>query len=98
MRQITRDSVDAFMSSRKFRKQNMEVKVLPNVTILLLHGNEIAYRYNDVYRTLSITDCGWQSVTTKERLNGIPNVQIQQKNFEWFLNGKEWNGNLIDIK
>lgn len=98
MRQITRDSVDAFMSSRKFRKQNMEVKVLPNVTILLLHGNEIAYRYNDVDRTLSITDCGWQSVTTKERLNGIPNVQIQQKNFEWFLNGKEWNGNLIDIK
>ena len=98
MRQITRDSVDAFMSSRKFRKQNMEVKVLPNVTILLLHGNEIAYRYNDVDRTLSITDCGWQSVTTKERLNGIPNVQIQQRNFEWFLNGKEWNGNLIDIK
>jgi hypothetical protein len=93
MRQITRDSVDAFMSSRKFRKQNMEVKVLPNVTILLLHGNEIAYRYNDVDRTLSITDCGWQSVTTKERLNGIPNVQLQQKNFEWFL-----NGNLIDIK
>ena len=98
MRQITRDSVDAFMSARKFRKQNMEVKVLPNVTILLLHGNEIAYRYNDVDRTLSITDCGWQSVTTKERLNGIPNVQIQQKNFEWFLNGKQWNGNLIDIK
>jgi|TARA_R110000824_G_scaffold101440_2_gene241048 hypothetical protein len=98
MRQITRDSVDAFMSSRKFRKQNMEVKVLPNVTILLLHGNEIAYRYNDVDRTLSITDCGWQSVTTKERLNGIPNVQIQQRNFEWFLNGKQWNGNLIDIK
>jgi len=98
MRQITRDSVDAFMSARKFRKQNMEVKVLPNVTILLLYGNEIAYRYNDVDRTLSITDCGWQSVTTKERLNGIPNVQIQQRNFEWFLNGKEWNGNLIDIK
>ena len=98
MRQITRDSVDAFMSARKFRKQNMEVKVLPNVTILLLHGNEIAYRYNDVDRTLSITDCGWQSVTTKERLNGIPNVQIQQRNFEWFLNGKQWNGNLIDVK
>ena len=98
MRQITRDSVNAFMSARKFRKQNMEVKVLPNVTILLLYGNEIAYRYNDVDRTLSITDCGWQSVTTKERLNGIPNVQIQQRNFEWFLNGKEWNGNLIDIK
>ena len=44
------------------------------------------------------TNCGWFSNTTKERLNGLPNVNIYQKNFEWFLNGKKWDGNLIDIK
>ena len=76
----------------------MEVKVLPNVTVLLLHDNEIAYRYNDPQRTLSVTNCGWQSNTTKERLNGLDGVNIVQKNFVWYLNGKEWNGNLIDIK
>jgi|TARA_R110000851_G_C12936938_1_gene551867 hypothetical protein len=75
----------------------MEVRVLPNVTVLLLHGNEIAYRYNNPERTLSITNCGWESVTTKERLNGIPNVSISQKNFEWYLNGVLWDGKLIDI-
>ena len=85
MRKITQESVDAFMNARKFKKGNMEVEVLPNVTILKLHGNEIAYRYNDPERTLSITDAGWQTVTTKERLNGIPNVNIHQKDWVWYL-------------
>lgn len=98
MKKITQESVDAFMNARKFKKANMEVEVLPNVTILKLHGNEIAYRYNDPERTLSITDAGWQTNTTKERLNGIPNVDIHQKNGVWYLNGEEWNGNLIDVE
>jgi len=98
MRQITKESVNAFMNDKTFNKQNMSVEILPNVTILKLHGNAIAYRYNDPERTLSITNCGWQTNTTKERLNALPNVSIQQKNFIWYLNGEEWNGNLIDIK
>ncbi len=98
MRKITKESVDAFMNARKFKKANMEVEVLPNVTILKLFGNEIAYRYNDPERTLSITNAGWKSVTTKERLNGIPNVHIHQIKGVWFLDGKEWDGSLIDIE
>ena len=98
MRNITKESVDAFMNARKFKKANMEVEVLPNVTILKLFGNEIAYRYNDPERTLSITNAGWKSVTTKERLNGIPNVSIHQKNFVWYLNDVAWDGSLIDIE
>lgn len=97
MRQITKDSINAFMNGSKFNRQNMSVEVLPNVTILKLHGNAIAYKYNDPNKTLSITNCGWFSNTTKERLNALPNVNIFQKNFNWYLNGKEWNGELIDI-
>ena len=97
MRQITRQSINAFLNAKKFKKQNMEVEVLPNVTILYLHNNAIAYRYNDPQRTLTIDSCGWFTPTTKERLNALPNVNIYQKNFKWFLNGKEWNGNKIDI-
>ena len=98
MRQITSDSIKAFMNAKPFNRQNMSVEVLPNVTILKLHNNAIAYKYNDPEKTLSITNCGWFSRTTKERLNGLPNVNIYQENFEWFLNGKKWDGNLIDIK
>ena len=97
MRKITKESINAFLNANKFNKQNMCVEVLPNVTILKLHGNSIAYLYNDPDKTLSISNCGWFTPTTKERLNALPNVHIQQKNFKWFLNGKEWNGNLIDI-
>jgi len=98
MRQITNDSIKAFLNARKFNKQKMNIKVIQKVTILKLHGNSIAFKYNDPEKTLSITNCGWFSNTTKERLNALPNVKIYQKNFEWFLKGKKWNGELIDIK
>ena len=97
MRKITEESVDAFLNAKKFKKANMEVEVLPNVTILKLHGNKIAYMYNDPERTLSITNCGWETTTTKERLNAIPGVSIFQKNWQWYLNDKQWDGELIDI-
>ena len=98
MRKITKESINAFYNDKEFKRQNMIVEVLPNVTILSLHNNPIAYLYNDPKRTLSITNAGWQSNTTKERLNALKGVNIQQKNFVWYLNGKEWNGKLTDIK
>jgi len=97
MRLITKESINAFMNAQKFKKANMSVEVLPNVTILKLHGNAIAYRYNDPQRTLMIDSCGWFTPTTKERLNALEGVNIYQKSFKWFLNGKEWNGSKTDI-
>ena len=88
MRQITIDSIKAFMNAEKFKRDNTEVEVLPNVTVLKLFGNEIAYRYNDPERTLSITNCEWKTATTKERLNGLPRVNIYQRNKKWYLNNK----------
>lgn len=75
----------------------MSVQVKPNVTVLSLFGNEIAYRYNDPQQTLVITNCGWKTNTTKERLNALPNVHIYQSNGVWYLNGNEWNGELTEI-
>jgi len=97
MRQITKESVRAFMNAEKFNKSNMSVEVLPNVTILKYQGNSIAYKYNDPKQTISITNCGWFTNTTKERLNALEGVSIYQKNFVWYLNNKEWNGELITI-
>jgi len=98
MRTITRKSIAAFENAKPFSMGNMNVSVLPNVTILSLHGNVIAYRYNDPERTLSITNAGWFSNTTKERLNALRGVSISQKKGVWYLNGKQWDGKLIDIK
>jgi hypothetical protein len=98
MKKITQDATDKFLEAKPFKRDNTEVVVLPNVTILKLFGNEIAYLYNDPDRTLSIRNCGWFSNTTKERLNALPKVTISQKKGEWYLNGQHWNGNLKDIK
>jgi hypothetical protein len=98
MKKITTQAVDAFMNARPFKKDNMTIEVLPNVTIMKLFGNRIAYRYNDPERTLSISTTGWFTKTTKERLNAIPGVHINQKNWQWYLNGEVWDGQLIDVK
>jgi hypothetical protein len=92
MRKVTSAAIAAFMNAERFSMGNTVVEVQPNVTILRLHGNAIAYRYNDEKRTLSVTNAGWASNTTKERLNGIPNVQVSQKKGVWYLNGQVWDG------
>lgn len=97
MKDITNDACRAFMAAKPFRRSNTEVIVLDNVTIMKLFDNSIAYRYNDPERTLSITNCGWKTATTKERLNGIDGVRIHQRKGDWYLNGEKWNGELIDL-
>ena len=90
MRKITSEAVDKFLSKTPFKKSNMEVVKDTNVYKLKLHGNTIAIL--DELGMLSISNAGWRSNTTKERLNGLPNVRINQKNWSWFLNGNEWGG------
>ena len=98
MRKIEKLAVMKFMNAEKFCQSNTSVEVLPNVTILKLHNNPIAYRYNDPERTLSIQTCGWNTNTTKSKLNSIPGVSITTKKGAMYLNGKLWDGKLIDIK
>ncbi len=98
MNKLTSAAVRAFNEKRTFKQANTQVEVLANVTILKLHGNEIAYLYNDPESTLSITNCGWFSRTTKERLNAIDGVRINQSKGLWYLNGNQWDGKLTDIK
>ena len=54
-----------------------------------LHGNHIA-TYNYANRELALYDGGWQSNTTKSRLNALCNefatgFGVFQKNWEWFV-------------
>ena len=98
MNKLTQESVAAFMNAKKFKKGNMQVEITPSKSILRLHGNPIAYKHNDPEGTISIQNCGWFSRTTKERLNAIPGVNIRQKDWYWYLNGEQWNGELIKLK
>ena len=90
MRKITKEAVSKFLSREPFRKSNMSVEESYGLYKLKLHGNTIATI--DELGVLSVSNAGWASNTTKERLNGLPNVRINQKKFQWYLNGNEWNG------
>lgn len=89
-RKITKEAVSAFLERRPFSKSNMKVVEDYGIYRLKLHNNTIATI--DELGVLSVSNAGWASNTTKERLNGLPNVSVYQKNWNWYLNGKEWTG------
>lgn len=93
-RKITKKSVAAFLSGFSLKEANMQISNYNNETHMYLHGNLIAKRAEG---GLYITASGWQSNTTKERLNALPGVSIQQKARVWYLNGKKWDGQWIKI-
>lgn len=98
MRKITKRAVSCFLKDKPFKSGNTIVKVLPEFTVLCLFGNAIAHRHNDPDRSLLIKTCGWNTNTTRERLNGIPGVEVHSKKGELYLNGMPWDGEEIYIK
>ena len=95
MRKITQEACYAFENFQNYKKSNTKVVAFDDVNVeMTLHGNLIAY---SCPKGIFISNGGWSSNTTKERLNGLTGVHIQQKDFVWFLNGEEWNGDWIRI-
>ncbi len=89
-RKITQESVQKFLDGVPFKKSNMEVSREGTIYYLKLHGNKIAALESD--GKMWISNAGWKSNTTKERLNGLPGVKVNQKNYQWYLNGVQWDG------
>lgn len=97
MKQVTENAINAFIANRPFKSANTVVEIEGDYTFLYLFGNLIA-QYSKSQNELRITNAGWQSNTTKERLNGLPGVSINQKKGVWYLNGKEWSGEWSIVK
>jgi hypothetical protein len=89
-RKITQESVQKFLDGVPFKKSNMEVSREGTIYYLKLHGNKIAALESD--GKMWVSNAGWKSNTTKERLNGLPGVRVHQKNYQWYLNGNAWDG------
>jgi hypothetical protein len=62
--------------------------------LLKLHGNTIAGMDR---MGVWITDAGWATRTTFERLNGLDDVYVNTKKGQVYLNGEEWDGNKVYI-
>lgn len=90
MRKITRDIVNAFQNSRSLTIGNSRT----DGESLWLFGNKIAEIRRD---GLWITNAGWDSVTTKERLNGLIAVKIRNRRGTWILNDRPWSGEWVNV-
>ena len=90
MRKIEAQMCAAVQSSKDWKSANTEVVSQQNgVSIVYLHGNKIAEIGDDF---LQIFDGGWQTTTTKSRLNALINRfcngatdGVHQHKFEWFI-------------
>lgn len=76
---------------------NTKIVYTPTHARMYLHGNLIAERDRNT-GTLRITNAGWATNVTKERLNGLSGVNIVQKQWTWYLNGQEWDGGWINVR
>lgn len=87
-RQITEIIVRAFMNDETKRMGNSEVRTDFVTTKLYLWNNLIAIKKKDTGK-IEVSMAGYPTVTTRERLNGIPGVSISQRKGIQYLNGKE---------
>ena len=91
MRKITSEAVRAFLNGENYKNGNTMVTKQD----YFLHGNKIAERTES--GGIRITLAGWNTNTTRERLNGLPNVKVTTKKEQVYLNGKEWDGDWITV-
>ena len=97
MRKIEMEMNSAIRYRRNFSKANTSVRCFKTNGIttdvdVFLHGNHIASLDTATHK-LTIKDGGWQSVTTKSRLNALldefaPSMGIFQKDWVWYLSDR----------
>jgi len=91
MRQIEKEMNMAIKSKTAWSKSNTCTTFDNTIEncFVYLHGNHIA-TYNYADKELSLFDGGWQSNTTKSRLNALcyefaTGFGVFQKNWDWFV-------------
>ncbi len=88
MRKIESQMNAAIQANKNWKSGNTEVVTMDGVSFVYLHGNKIAM-VDDT--SLTIFDGGWQSNTTKSRLNAlcdefcIAGEGVFQSNFLWYV-------------
>ena len=90
MRKIERQMNSAVRNRSNFSSSNTMVQSDETGSMIYLHGNHIATVKDN---SILLFDGGWQSNTTKSRLNALLDefsygMRVFQKQFEWFVGYK----------
>ena len=92
MRKIEAKMNKAMRHFLPFSSGNTTVVQHRNEMEVFLHGNHIA-TLNKISMDLRLFDGGWQSNTTKSRLNAlldefVPSMGVFQKDFVWYVSDR----------
>ena len=92
MRKIEEQMNYAIRHRKNWAGSNTTVRCFREVVEVFLHGNHIA-SLDTATNDLTLFDGGWQSNTTKSRLNAlldefVPSMGVFQKNWQWFLSDR----------
>jgi hypothetical protein len=97
MKIVTQNAVSCFLNGETKTFTNTHVVTENKLSKMYLFGNLIATLDHNVGGVMKISNAGWFSKTTKERLNGLPNVNVRQSKGKWYLNDNFWDGKLTTI-
>lgn len=94
MRKIEKEMLAAIVTKKRYSNDNTLVEVETDGTIkVYLHSNLIA-EISDT--SIWLSDAGYESNTTKSRLNCIlshfDQPTIYSKNYQWRIGSEEWTG------
>ena len=91
MRKIERQMNFAISNKGDWSSSNTRVEYNNNTNCssIYLHGHQIA-TFDHNLKAVRLSSCGWQTNTTKSRLNAILDevkwgCKVFQKNFDWFV-------------
>jgi hypothetical protein len=98
MRKITRQAFNAFMRGDHFKLDNTEVYCEAGGTmVMLLHGLPVAKREGSA---LWVTTSGYDTLTTKERINPILWVhgkRAYHTKRQLMVNDQPWDGSWLRV-
>ena len=102
MRKIERQMNFAISNKGDWSSSNTRVEYNNNTNCssIYLHGHQIA-TFDHNLKAVKLSSCGWQTVTTKSRLNAILDevkygCKVFQKNFNWFVSYNEDTKDFFD--
>ena len=106
MRKIETQMNMAIKSQKNWSSGNTQVITDNGFSRVFLHGNHIANVFDDVVngdvkKVGQLFDGGWQTVTTKSRLNALlfefaTGFSVFQKNWDWFVSDFQGK-NIVDF-
>ena len=106
MRKIERQMNFALSNKGNWAGSNTQVTYndSTNCSSVFLHGHQIA-TFDHNLKALKISSSGYETVTTKSRLNAILNevkygARVLAKNFDWFVSYRDetasfWDGMIL---